>query len=373
MYFKVNKNSLHEHLLKILKVTPTRTTTPILSCVYLSLEGNKLCLKGADVDIVMNLSMDVSGMEDGNIAIPARLFAELIGELESGIISLKADYEGVVTVLTNRGKYEIMGRPGEEFPAVPNVNILYEFEIDGGLLSRIIKKTIFAVARDEIKPALMGVLFQFKNGEMRAVSTDGHKLVCLKRYDIDPGDFNGEVIVPTKFLNVVQTYLREGSKVRVGIGSEHIVLTMDSMVVYSMLINERFPDYESVIPQENDKVLEAEVETFLSVLKRVSICSSKATHQIVLNLEPEGMLKMKAFDEENRNSGEEEFDGSFSGDVFSISFNSEFLKELIRNVDSGKFTFEFKTQTSPALLKPLENVDNEEMIMLVMPIRMAEE
>lgn len=373
MYFKVDKNFLYEHLLKVLKVVPTRTTTPILNCICLFLEGDRLYLRGADVDIVMNLDMEVSGMEDGSIAVPARLFTELIGELESGNVSLRADYEGVVTILTDRGKYEIMGRPGEEFPTVPNVNILYEFEIDGGLLSRIIKKTAFAVARDEIKPALMGVLFQFRSGEMRAVSTDGHKLVCLKRTDIDPGDFNGEVIVPTKFLNVIQTYLREGKNVKAGIGREHIVLKTDSMVVYSMLINERFPDYESVIPQENDKILEADVEAFLSVLKRISIFSSKATHQIILNLDPDGTLKMRAFDEENRNSGEEEFDGNFSGDALNISFNSEFLKELIRNIDSEKFTFEFKTQTSPALLKPLENLDNEEMIMLVMPIRMVEE
>ncbi|MBO8131338.1 MAG: DNA polymerase III subunit beta [Candidatus Marinimicrobia bacterium] len=373
MYLKADKYELYEQILKVSKVSPVRTSMPILNCILMTLKGNTLSLRSSDIEITMNVDMEVNGIEDGSVAVPSRLFTEIVGELEPGILSIKADYEGLVKITTERGKYEIMGRSPDEFPSLPNVNILHEIEFDSEILNRIIRKTIFAVARDELKPALIGVLFQFKNKELRTVSTDGHRLICLKRFDINKEDFEKDIIIPKKFLNVLQSYLKDGEKIVLSIGDNHVKASIDNAIIFSRLINEHFPDYESVVPVDNDKVLKTSVEEFYSTIKRVSIFSNKTTHQVVLNLNPDVSLKMKAYDEENRSSAEEEFDGEYSGDPINIGFNSEYLKELLRNIDSPKFNFKFKTPTSATILEPDENTDGEELFMLLMPIRLVED
>jgi DNA polymerase-3 subunit beta len=135
---------------------------PILNSILFSLDGNRLTLRSSDIEITMSTSFDVNGIEGGSVAIPSRIITDTVSEVEEGEVSFIANEDGKILISAGKGKYEIMGRPGEEFPSLPNISEKSEIEIDNKVLLRMIQKTVIAVSRDELKPALTGVMLQLE-------------------------------------------------------------------------------------------------------------------------------------------------------------------------------------------------------------------
>lgn len=371
MQFSVNKNVLLSHLHKVSKMAPVRSTMPILNSILFTLKGQTLTLRASDIEITLSTSFQVNNIEEGNIAIPSRIIHEIVSEVEDGEVSFLANEDGTVVITAGKGKYEIMGRPGEEFPSLPSISTKNNIEIDSKVFLRMIQKTVIAVSKDELKPALTGVMFQFRKDELRSVATDGHRLVCLIRKDFNSPDYEREIIVPVKFLNLISTYLTEEGKIDLIISENHIMVETDSTLILSRIIDERFPDYESVIPNDNEKTLTADVSYLSSVLRRVSIFSNKTTHQISMHLNSE-LSKISTIDQESRSSANEGLDVIFQGDDLTIGFNAEYLREVVKNIDTKQVFMKLKTPISASLVLPENQVENEELVMLLMPIRLSE-
>ncbi|MCK9560551.1 MAG: DNA polymerase III subunit beta [Candidatus Marinimicrobia bacterium] len=371
MQFSVSKNLLLSHLHKVSKVAPIRSTMPILNSVLFSLKESILTLRASDIEITLSTSFQVNGIEDGNVAVPSRVIYEIVNEVEEGDLNITASEDGAIVITAGKGKYEIMGRPGEEFPDIPSITSKNNIEIESKVLSRMIQKTVIAVSRDELKPSLTGVLFQVRKNELRSVATDGHRLVCLVRKDFSSTEYEREIIVPVKFLNLIYTYLGDDGKVNLIISENHVMMETDSTLILSRIIDERFPDYESVIPSDNDKFLSADVNYLSSVLRRISIFSNKTTHQISMGLNRE-ISKISTVDQESRSSANETLDVNFDGDDLSIGFNAEYLREIVKNVDTKTVSMKLKTPISASLVLPESQLENEELIMLLMPIRLSD-
>jgi len=371
MQFSVSKNILLSHLHKVSKVAPVRSTMPILNSILFTLNDSKLTLKSSDIEITLSTTFQVNGLEEGNIAIPSRIITDIVNEVEEGDVSLLTAEDGKVSITAGKGKYEIMGRPGEEFPALPSISSKNVIEIDSKVFLRMIQKTVIAVSRDELKPALTGVMLQVKKNELRSVATDGHRLVCLIRKDFNSPEYEREIIVPVKFLNLITGYLTEEEKINLVISENHIMMENDSTMIISRIIDERFPDYESVIPGDNEKLLTADVNYLSAVLRRVYIFSNKTTHQISLNLTKE-LSKVSTFDQESRSSANEALDVVFDGGDLTIGFNAEYLREIVKNIDTKQVIMKLKTPISASLVLPESQIDNEELVMLLMPIRLSE-
>jgi len=344
---------------------------PILNSVLFVLNNNDLTLRASDIEITLSTTFQVNGKKDGNIAIPSRIIYDIVNEVEEGDMDLTSSDDGVIIITAGKGKYEIMGRPGEEFPEMPSLTKKNNIEIDSKVLSRMIQKTVIAVSRDELKPSLSGVLFQVRKDELRTVATDGHRLVCLIRKDFKSSEYEREIIIPVKFLNLISTYLTDEGKVNIVIGENHVMMETDSTMILSRIIDEHFPDYESVIPNDNDKLLTADVKYLTAVLRRVSIFSNKTTHQISISLNRE-LSKINTIDQESRSSANETLDIIYEGDDLNIGFNAEYLREIVKNVDTKTVSLKLKTSISASLVLPESQVENEELIMLLMPIRLSE-
>jgi len=371
MQLSIDKNNLLAHIQKISKVSPVRSVTPILNNILFELNGNNLTLRSSDIEITMNTTLETSGVEDGSVAIPTRIILDIVNESEDGEIQIFADEEGRVTLKSGKGVFEIMGRPGIEFPAVPNITSFNNVKLENSVLKRMIQKTLIAVTKDELKPALMGVLFQFRNNEIRAVSTDGHRLVCIVRKDFINEDFEGEVIIPIKFLNLLLGYLESEGKTLLSISENHVKVELNSTIIYTRIIDERFPDYESVIPWDNDKIVVTNVKSFLSALRRVSIFSNKTTHQISLSISNE-ISKITTINPESGSSAEEDIEIEYTGDNLVLGYNGEYFKEILRNIDTEKVLFKLNTEVTAGLILPEKQEENEEITMLLMPIRLNE-
>jgi len=371
MQFSVEKHDLLFHLQKVSKVSPTRSTMPILNSILFDVNDNQLSLRSSDIEITINTSITVQGKENGSVALPTRIINDIVNESEEGEITITADSEGISTLKSGKGLFKIMGRPGEEFPSLPKITNFNDVEIDNKTLRRMIQKTLIAVSRDELKPSLMGVLFQIKHNEIRTVSTDGHRLVCVIRQDFSNEEYEGEVIIPVKFLNLLLGYLDAEGTTLLSISENHVKVELDSTVIYSRIIDEHFPDYESVIPKDNDKIVVANVNNLLSTLRRVVIFSNKTTHQISLSLGKE-KSKISTVNEESGTAANEEIDVEYTGDDLMVGYNAEYLKDILRNIDTENVQLKLKSSINACLILPEKQEENENLTMLLMPIRLNE-
>ena len=219
-----------------------------------------------------------------------------------------------------------MGKQKEEFPATPKIEEKNKISIQGSIFKEIINSTLFAVSRDDLKPSLTGVLFRFNKSGLTAVATDGHRLVKIIKEDYKSNSFIGDIVVPKKFLSYLSTFL-SNDDILLSIGETHMTATIKQDTIISRTINEVFPDYESVIPTDNEKILKTDKKTLLGAIRRVSIFSNKSTHQVAFNISKESLI-VHTEDPESSSRAKEEIIGEYKGDDLIIGYNGEYLKDV---------------------------------------------
>jgi DNA polymerase-3 subunit beta len=369
MKLSTSKTELQTALQKLSKAVPSRSTLPILSCVLFQVEEERTRLRSTDLEITIIVTLPASVEEFGAAAIPLQTLLEITHELPDGRITIAVDDQNRVELITETGVYDLMGKPAEEFPALPDVDDRKAIGIDAELLATIIDLTGFAVSRDELRPALTGVFFQFGEEHLTAVATDGHRLVRYIHKDYQAGEFVGEVIVPKKFLNLLSTLLPREEAVQLWMGENHLTAAIGSDLVYTRVIDERFPDYESVIPTDNDKQLTVDREALLGAVRRVSIFSNKSTNQITLLLSEEGS-RITTEDPEKASKAEEELPATYTGEPLTIGYNAAYLKDILSHIHDQNILVKLKTPISAALFYPETPAENYDLTMLLMPIRL---
>jgi DNA polymerase-3 subunit beta len=368
MKFSTSKAELQKALQKLSKATPTRTTLPILACVYIEAKKNKTILRSTDLELTIEINIPSSLETEGATCLPLKTLLEITNELPDTRITITVDSKNRAKIITDIGEYDLMGKSPEEFPQPVQQDAEKKIDIKGKDLKNIIGATLFAVSRDELKPALTGVLFKFTSEELIAVATDGHRLVKHKRKDIKTQNFNGEVIIPKKFLSYMLSHLNE-EQVFLLIGESHISAKVKKDIISTRIIGERFPDYESVIPKDNDKVLKTEKEAFFGAIKRVSIFSNKSTHQVAISLSSSSS-SVTTEDPEKSSKAIESINATFKGDDLTIGYNAEYLKDIVNHIQGKIIIANFSTPVSAALFSSTSEHDNIENLMLLMPIRL---
>ena len=370
MKISTSKTELQTALQKLSKATPTRSTLPILSSVLFNVQESGTVLRTTDLEITIIVNLPVSVESSGSVAIPLQTLLDITNELPNDArMTLTADENNKITMVTDAGSYDIMGKPADEFPAIPEVDNRKATGVSAKTLKDLISKTSFAVSRDELKPALTGVLFRFDKKELTAVATDGHRLVRYTRSDYSADEFSGDVIVPRKFLSLLLGVLSGNDPVKMWMGDNHITASIGDDTYFTRTIDERFPDFESVIPQDNDKEFSANKEELLSAVRRVSIFSNKSTHQIALRLK-KGETQITTEDPEKASKAQEKTFGEFNGEDLEIGYNALYLKDILSHVDDEKVTIKLKTAISAALFYPGAQKENANLTMLLMPIRL---
>ena len=369
MKLYVSQENFFHVLQKVSNVTPVRSTLPILSCILFTVKDNTLKMRSTDLEITMAATCDIQMEEEGAIAVPSKIIKEITSELPNTMLHFHIDDEQVIITTDVGGEYRIMGYPAMEFPTEPIVDDSKIVTLQSEKFKRIVEKTGFAVSRDEMKVALNGVLLQFNESELRAVSTDGHRLVKYTLKEFQGSDDIKDIIVPPKFLNLCVNSIKDVEFVTLRIGHNHVMLELQDTTIYSRIIEERFPDYESVIPAENDKKILVNIDDLLSVVKRVGIFASKNTRQISLSFSPSRAL-IKAEDIETASTAKEEIALDYNGEDFIIGYNSDYLREMIRHIDGEKVDIRLKNALMAGLFFPVEQLPDEEILFLLMPIRL---
>ncbi len=367
MNFVISSASLLKHLQSISGVLSTSNTLPILDNFLFEINEGQLTASASDLETTMRTTMDVEANESGNIAVPAKLLLDVLKNLPDQPCTFSVDPKNFgIEIAYDNGKSKMVGFNGDDFPRVPSLENASSIKVSGEIISSAINKTLFATGVDDLRPVMSGVFCQFSPENITFVATDAHKLVRYTRTD-SQANGSGSFILPKKPLNMLKSNIRGDEEVLLEYNDSNAVFTFGDIVLICRLIDGKYPNYEAVIPKENPNVLVIDRLQFLSSIKRVSIFANKTTHQIKLRLAG-SELSLSAEDIDFANEANERLTCNYDGDDMEIGFNSRFLMEMLNNLDSTEVKLEMSEPSRAGLLKPFESSENEDILMLVMPV-----
>ena len=367
MKFIVSSSALLKQLQHISGVINANTVLPILEDFLFEVEKNKLSVVATDLETVMRIQMDIEAKDSGKVCIPAKILLDSLKNIPDQPLTFNIDKNFGVEITSDNGKYKVMGENPDNFPKEPSADDTTSFKSTSSALITAINKTLFAVSNDDLRPAMTGVFFELDKKGMQCVATDAHRLVKYKRTDVScPKSDN--FIVPKKPLTLLKSALpANDDEISISYNSNHFFVKHGTTQMSCRLIDARFPDYKVVIPSDNPYKLVVNKNDFQGALRRVAIFSNKSTNQVVLSIAG-SELELTAQDVDFSFEGDERMKCRYDGEDLAIAFNAKFLIEMLNAADSDDIKIELSTPTKAGIIKPTEQEDNEELMMLVMPL-----
>lgn len=368
MKFIVSSSYLLKQLSSINGVITTNPVVPILENFLFEINDGLLTITASDLQTSMITELDVEAKENGNIAIPAKILMETLKNLPEQPVTFSIDGETyTIEISSDNGRYKLAGENATDFPKVPTVSDGFNINISSGVLSEAINYSIFATSNDELRPAMTGVYTRLDTTNTTFVATDGHRLVRYRRVDI-VGDTDNSMIIPRKALTLLKSTLpSENTNVNIDFNISNAYFSFNNIKMICRLIDERFPDYENVIPLDNTNVMTIDKGEFLSSLKRIAIYANKTTHQVRLKISG-SELQISAEDLDFSNEANERLSCEHDGEDIEIGFNARFLIEMLSNLDSDRVALQLSAPNKAGLIVPVDKDDNEDILMLVMPV-----
>lgn len=386
MKFVVTKNDLFQCLQRIIGVVPVKTTIPVLTNILFELEGQQLRLTGTDLEVSIITYLNVRGEQDGTAAFPAKRLFDIIRELPDLPLTLETDKNNRLLLAADKGTYKLAGESSDEYPHIASEPFVSQINYPTARFLRMIDKTIFAVSTDELRTTLMGVLLELRPHELRLVATDGHRLAkitdtsytMLAASDdkpsalfVKPESGMMQAIMPTKALQLLTRNAEQSEQIEVAISENHLTFRLGATTIYSKLINGQFPNYERVIPVDNELTMAIDRDLLAASVRRAVIFANQISHQIRWSLEP-GKVTISAEDVQVGGEARETLATQYEGKAMEIGYNAQYVLELLRHVDSEEIFIKLKDPGSAAIVEPAQQKEGEIHMMLLMPIRLNE-
>jgi len=370
MNFIVSSSYLLKNLNSISGVITSNPVVPILENVLFEIEGGNLLITASDLQTSVMVELQVESKEDGSVAIPAKILIETLKNLPEQPVTFSIDDQNYnIEINSDNGRYKLAGENSADFPKVPGVNDGYSSDINSEILNSAISNTIFSTSTDELRPAMTGVFFKLASTGCTFVSTDGHRLVKYIRTDIKGDEVDHDMILPRKSLNLLKSILPtdKSSEIKLDFNASNAYFSFENIKMVCRLIDERYPDYDNVIPSDNSNTVTITKSELLGSLKRISIYANKTTNQVRFKISGSEIL-ISAEDLDFSNEANERISCEHDGDDIEIGFNAKFLIEMLTNIESEKVILKLSEPNRAGLLIPEDINDNEDITMLVMPV-----
>ncbi len=371
MKFIVSSSALLKQLSAINGVITTNPVVPILENFLFEIDEGLLTVTASDLQTSMITSLEVEAKESGNIAVPAKILLETLKNLPEQPVTFSIDKETYsIEINSDNGRYKLAGENATDFPKVPSVTEGYSIDISSDILGKAISNTIFATSSDELRPAMTGVYLILNDSSTTFVATDGHRLIRYRRVDV-VSDMDNVMIIPRKALNLLKSTLpADSTTVRLEYNVSNAYFKFNQIQMICRLIDERYPDYENVIPVNNSNNVVIDRLELLSSLKRIAIYANKTTHQVRLKVTGSELL-ISAEDLDFSNEASERLSCEHDGEDIEIGFNARFLLEMLGNIVSKEITLQLSAPNRAGLILPNESDENEDILMLVMPVMLS--
>lgn len=368
MKFIVSSGQLLKNLNKVAGVIGTNTVLPILEDFLFDIHNKILHLSATDLETSISTQMEVDATDDCKLAIPAKMLMNILKELPEQPITIDLDESTyAVEITSDNGKYKLSGENGADFPKPPSKEETKTIGLAASLLYTGITKSIFAVSNDELRPAMNGVFFQVDEKGITFVATDAHKMVRIIGREVDAEE-SGSFIIPKKALNLLKAIVpMSDMQVNIAYNSNNAFFEIDNVNMVCRFIEQKFPDYNAVIPKENPNNLVVNRLELLSSLRRTTIFSNKTTNQVIFKITGQE-LNISSQDLDFANEANETLPCDFKGDDMDIAFNAKFMIEMLAIFECDNVLLELSTPNRAGLLKPATQDENYNLMMLVMPV-----
>ncbi|MCF2709224.1 MAG: DNA polymerase III subunit beta [Bacteroides pyogenes] len=370
MKFIVSSTALSSHLQAVSRVINTKNTLPILDCFLFELEDGTLSVTVSDSETTMVTTVEVTDSDTGGrFAVAAKTLLDALKEIPEQPLTFDINpdtYE--ITVQYQNGKYSLMGQNADEFPQAASLGEnAVRVEMEAEVLMNGINCSVFATADDELRPVMNGIYFDITTEDITMVASDGHKLVRYKTLAAK-GNERAAFILPKKPATLLKNLLpKEQGTVVVEFDERNAVFMLERYRMVCRLIEGRYPNYNSVIPQNNPHKATIDRLQLLGALRRVSIFSSQASSLIKLRLQ-ENRMVISAQDIDFSTSAEETQVCQYDGTPMSIGFKSTFLIDILNNISAAEVVIELADPSRAGVIIPVEQEENEDLLMLLMPM-----
>lgn len=369
MRFTITREKLQEGLSAVGASIPSKTTLPVLANILVETTDKGIRLSGTDLDIAVSTEVAADVDSPGAITIPAKKLTEIARELPPNPVKVSSSGDQRITLECGRSKFKLLGLPKDEFPAFPAVKFGNALRIKSGELQQLISHVAFAVSTEESRPILNGVLWELRADRMRMVATNGHRLAKME-LPVTGGAGSQDLIVPPKALEQIRRLFPAEEELEIAKGDNHLGFRSPLTSVYTRLIEGPYPNYEQVIPKDNDKVCIADKALLTSAIKRMSVVASDQTHRIKLSFNA-GMLKF-AVQTPDLGEAQDEIPVRFDGDPIDIGFNAAYLLEVLRFIPTDEVKLTLKAPERAATLEPEAWKEAGQFLALVMPLRLVD-
>ena len=368
MKFIVSSSALLKQLIGINGVITSNPVVPILENFLFEVSEGKLIVTASDLQTSMITELEIEAKDSGNIAIPARILLDTLKNLPEQPVTFTIDENTYsVEISSENGRYKLSGENATDFPKVPGIQNGDQVDVPSEILLKAITSTLFAASNDELRPAMTGIYMIMESTNTTFVATDGHRLVRYRRIDI-ASDGNANVIIPKKALTLLKSALpTDNTNVKIEYTPSNAFFSFNNIQMICRLIDERFPDYENVIPVENPNKMSISRTDLLNSLKRISIYANKTTNQVRLKIAG-SELQISAEDLDFSNEANEKLKCDYEGVDMEIGFNAKFLMEILSTIDATNIRLEMSEPNRAGIVVPADNDPNEDVLMLVMPV-----
>ena len=366
MRFSLQREVFLKPLAQVVNVVERRQTLPVLANLLVQVKGGQLSLTGTDLEVEMVSRIAVDDAQDGETTIPARKLFEIVRALPDGSKVIVSQTAEKITVQAGRSRFTLSSLPANDFPSIDEVEATERVRVTEASLKELIERTAFAMAQQDVRYYLNGLLFDLRETSLRCVATDGHRL-ALCEAALDAGaSTKRQIIVPRKGVTELQRLLEGGEReLELEMGRSHLRVKRDDVTFTSKLIDGRFPDYEAVIPIGADKEVRIDREVLRASLQRAAILSNEKYRGVRIEVSP-GQLKISAHNPEQEEAQEEVEADTRVGDL-AVGFNVNYLLDALTSLKDENVVLALRDANSSALVR---EASNERCRHVVMPLRL---
>lgn len=370
MNFTITRQNLHNGLAAVSASIPSKTTLPVLSNILFEAKDNGVWMSGTDLDVAVRVKAPADVKEAGSLTAPGKKLQEITRELPDQPVEVTTRGDQI-ELKCGHSHFKFNGLPAEEFPSLAEIDFEGAWSVKGSALHSLIHHTSFAVSTEESRPILNGVLWELRDGAMRMVATNGHRLARMGISTETSGASSADFIVPPAALQHVQRLFRSEDDLHVARSGNHLGFRAETTEVFTRLIEGTYPNYEQVIPRDNDKIATVPKKALESAVRRMAVVASDQTHRIRMHFETDRMhLNVLTPD---LGEGHDELEIGYSGEEIEIGFNANYLLEVLRYMPSDDVKLAFKAPERAATVEPIgENGSVMDYLCLVMPLRLLD-
>lgn len=364
MIFICEKHKLQEGISIVQKAITGKSTMSVLEGIYIEANKEGVTLIGSDMDVSIETRVEADVIKEGKIVIDAKIFGEIIRKLPNSDVKIETMENDTIQITCEKSVFNVVYMNPDEFPELPSLNENMKVEVPQNILKNMIKCTSFAIAQDETRPILQGILFEVKNKHLNLVALDGYRLAIKSEY-LD-SDFDIEIVIPGKTLNEVSKILEDiNDLVQITFTKNHVLFNLNKTRIISRLLEGKFVNYKSLLPQEHKLLVTVNKQELQNGIERASLMAKDGNNNLIkLEVQDEALVITS-----NSQLGKvrEEVLINLQGEKIQIAFNSRYLIDVLKNFEEDEVVMEMTSSVSPCIIKA-KDMDNYKY--LVLPVRL---